>query len=665
MKLVKLGAAALNQTPLAWENNKANICSAIARAQAQDVDILCLPELCVSGYGCEDFFLAHGTIETSEAVLLEVLPKTQNIIVALGLPLLYMNGVFNAVCVIANGKIQGFVCKQNLAGDGIHYEPRWFKAWPENQRAEFDFAGETLPLGDLYFQMSGVRLGLEICEDAWVAKRPGRRFSDQGIDIILNPSASHFAFGKQAIRRGFVLDGSRAFNASYVYANLAGCEAGRAIYDGGSIIASSGKVVAQGKRFSFQDVCLTTATVDLNQTRMLAAKNASYMPVVGNDKRFVHCKFDFHSHESPSMSIADDAGFESSERVKMEEFARASALGLFDYCRKSHSKGYVVSLSGGADSTAVACLVSLMVDLACAELGLAVFKQKFAYMESLQPVERSNLLSEMLTCVYQATKNSSNTTRHAAEAVSQALGANYLEFEIDKLVEDYEKMVSDGLGRKLSWATDDLSLQNIQARVRAPGVWLLANIKQAILLSTSNRSEAAVGYATMDGDTCGGLSPIAGIDKAFLREWLQWMQTTGVKGLQPVPALKWVNEQQPSAELRPQKSMQTDENDLMPYIFLDALERLAIRDKRTPLDAYILLIKQFAGQYNSALIANWIQKFYRLWCRNQWKRERYAPSFHIDDENLDPKTWCRFPILSGGFERELRELDEFIAKNRG
>src|SRR4029453_6469210 len=97
--------------------------------------------------------------------------------------------------------------------------------------------------------------------------------------------------------------------------------------------------------------------------------------------------------------------------------------------------------------------------------------------------------------------------------------------------------VSKSLGRKLGWATDDLVLQNIQARVRAPGVWMLANLRNALLLATSNRSEAAVGYATMDGDTCGGLNPIAGIDKAFLRRWLVWLEERGPAGLGPIPAV--------------------------------------------------------------------------------------------------------------------------------
>ena len=98
----------------------------------------------------------------------------------------------------------------------------------------------------------------------------------------------------------------------------------------------------------------------------------------------------------------------------------------------------------------------------------------------------------------------------------------------------------------------------------------------------------------------------------------------------------------------------------MPYDVLDAIERLAIRDKLVPLEILQTLEPQLLRYSQDQLVA-WIERFFRLWCRNQWKRERYAPSFHLDDENLDPKTWCRFPILSGGFERELAEMKTWVA----
>jgi NAD+ synthase (glutamine-hydrolysing) len=346
------------------------------------------------------------------------------------------------------------------------------------------------------------------------------------------------------------------------------------------------------------------------------------------------------------------APWESSPQHKEEEFMRALTLALFDYLRKSHSRGFVLSISGGADSAAAACLVSLMVDRALEKLGAKRFAEKLGL--DPEPSARE-WVGKLLCCAYQPTDNSGDVTRNAATAIAEALGATFYVLDVQHIVESYEGLISDAVGRPLTWEQDDITLQNIQARARGPSVWMLANMRGALLLSTSNRSEAAVGYATMDGDTCGGLSPIAGIDKAFLRHWLRWLETEGPEGMKPIPALHAINAQTPTAELRPKGSDQTDEGDLMPYPVLDVIERLAIGDKLPPADCLEILKSEFS-EYDGATLRAWVKRFFQLWSRNQWKRERYAPSFHVDDKNLDPKTWCRFPILSGGFERELSEL---------
>jgi len=657
---IRVGAAALNQTPLAWDQNRDNVLRAIQLARDEQVCLLCLPELCIPGYGCEDAYHSEGLQQTALDVLDEIVPATQGMIVSLGLPVLHKSALFDCACLAVDGRIAGFVAKRFLAGEGLHYEPRWFKPWPRGLRDAIVVKGRSYPIGDLVFDCGGVSVGLEICEDAWVAKRPGGDMSLAGVDVILNPSASHFAFGKFEVRKRFVIEGSRAFAVSYVYANLLGNEAGRIIYDGGALIASAGKLLAAGPRFSYQPVLLTTALVDVGATRMSRARTGSYQPdLADGGRREVACGFSYPDLE-PEIGNPSQAAWENGPQVKHEEFTRAVALGLFDYLRKSRSGGFVVSLSGGADSSATACLVALMVEMALADLGPEAFQQSLAHVPALR--EATTLKDRvccLLHCVYQASKNSSRSTRDSATTLAEALGAEMSCLEIDELVGRYVANIEAVLGRKLDWGTDDLALQNIQARVRGPSVWLLANVKRALLLTTSNRSEAAVGYATMDGDTCGGLSPIGGIDKAFLRSWLRWLEKEGPEGLHPLPALAAVNRLAPTAELRPLESKQTDEDDLMPYEVLDAIERAAIRDKEPPVEVFRLMRSQFR-RYDAAQLHQWVARFFRLWCRNQWKRERYAPSFHLDDENLDPKTWCRFPILSGGFERELNELRQYV-----
>ncbi len=280
MKLVKVGAAVLNQTPLDWDGNRTRIERAIAAARADGVSILCLPELCITGYGCEDAFHSPGLHATSLEVLLELAPATGGMIVCVGLPLFYNRALYNAAALLVDGRVAGFAAKRNLAGDGIHYEPRWFKPWPEGHVARIEVGGSEVPLGADLFDCGGIKIGFEMCEDAWVANRPGGHLALEGADVILNPSASHFAFGKHEVRQRFVIEGSRAFGVAYVYANLLGNEAGRIIYDGGALIASAGQLVAVGERFSYRDFEVTSAVVDITDNRMIQARTGSFRPEV-------------------------------------------------------------------------------------------------------------------------------------------------------------------------------------------------------------------------------------------------------------------------------------------------------------------------------------------------------------------------------------------------
>jgi NAD+ synthase (glutamine-hydrolysing) len=657
MDRLRVGAASLNQTPLDFPGNRARAAAAIAAARVDGVAVLCLPELCLSGYGCEDWLAAPWVEEAAVASLLALAPLTEGMAVAVGLPLSYRHALYNTVCLLAHGRIAGFVAKQNLAGDGIHYEPRWFKPWAPGAVGEVAVAGSRYPLGDLVFHLGEVGIGIEICEDAWVARRTGASLAERGADLLLNPSASHFAFGKYRVRQQIAREGARAMAATTVHANLLGNEAGRALYDGDTLIASGGELLAAGPRFSYRDHCLTSAWVDLAGPRLARKRLASRLPHQGPLTGAVALPALAPSPTGASTGAAAGMGAPSPARIapdttKEEDFTRAVALGLFDYMRKSGARGFCLSLSGGADSAACACLVAAMAHLAWAELGPAGLAAKLPHClrpipAGAPPASARDWLGQSLLCAYQATAQSSATTETAARELALALGAEYHRWDLEPLVQGYVERAAAQIRRPLTFAHDDLALQNIQARTRSPGIWLLANLRQALLIATSNRSEAAVGYATMDGDTSGGLAPIAGVDKTYLREWLLHVEREGVPGLGPLPALAAVNRQAPTAELRPPEAGQTDEGDLMPYVVLEEIERLLIRDKCAPAAALALLRGSFPGQPEAELRRH-VERFCRLFSANQWKRERLAPSFHIDDRNLDPRSWCRFPILSGG-----------------
>jgi NAD+ synthase (glutamine-hydrolysing) len=665
MQTVKVAALALNQIPLAWEHNQTNILKGIATAREAGVSLLCCPELCITGYGCEDMFLAQSTASMALKVLYELIPATENMIVAVGLPLLYQNNLYNVACLIKDKKILGFVAKQHLANNGVHYEQRWFLPWPKGMIVNIELEGQSYSLGDIIFDFEDFRLGFEICEDAWVIPRTGISLAARGVDIILNPSASHFAFGKSAIRKGFVLDAASSFGVGYLYANLLGNEAGRMIYDGDTLIAAGDKWLACGPRFSFQDRILTTAIFDIERLRA--------------ERRSMEKNGSKETNTKKLSTAVVVSHWENSPNLKEEEFSRAVALGLFDYLRKSHSLGFVLNLSGGADSASCACLVYIMLALALQELGFEKFKEKLSYFDfnsnlksNVDPNPNPNpnldlnmtismhaaaqqILPSLLYCLYQRSQNNSDSTWLAALSFAQSLGCPLAQISIDTIIDAYCKMIQPIMGRALNWQEDDIALQNIQARVRAPSIWLLANIRHAILLCPSNRSEASTGYTTMDGDTSGGLCPLGGVDKSFILHWLKWLEREGVNGVGPIPGLQAINALSPTAELRPMSDHQTDEADLMPFVWLDGIEQLFVRDKLTPLEILKALSEKYP-QESLAVLAKSIARFFQYWVNSQWKRERLAPAFHVDDQSVDPKTWCRFPILSGGFKRELEEM---------
>jgi len=612
MPALKIGGATVNQIPFDWTNNSTNIIEAISEARRQQVRILCLPELCVTGYGCEDLFLSEWLSERAWQEVIKIREHCADITVSLGLPVRLHDVTYNGACVISNKKILGITLKQNLARDGVHYEPRWFDAWTPNTVTTITRDNETLEVGDLVYAVDGITLGFEICEDGWrKEKRPGYRLAQRGVNLIFNPSASHFAIGKSELReREVVLEGAAHFKCAYVFANLLGNEAGRMIYDGDIIIAQQNKLLAVNERLSFQNFNLLATTIDFNNP-----DNSEAIPITDN-------------------------------KEKNEELTRAIALGLFDYLRKSKAKGFVLSLSGGADSSSCAVFVAEMVKRGVQQLGAERFCLQLGIEKSS---DWKTIVSQLLTCAYQGTTNSSSDTFNSAHQLAESIGAKFHHWKIDDEVSSYSTKIEKAIGRKLTWETDDITLQNIQARSRSPIIWMLANVTRAVLLTTSNRSEGDVGYATMDGDTSGSFAPIAGLSKVFVLQWLRWAEKelhhTGLQG---------VNNLQPTAELRPLERHQTDEADLMPYPILAEIEKYAIVERLSPTQVF----GKMKEKYDPAELKGYLKKFFRLWAANQWKRERLAPSFHLDDLNVDPRTWCRFPILSSCFAAELDQLDK-------
>lgn len=667
MKKLNVSSISINTTPLDWTGNCQKIQSSLLQASFSGAQLVVFPELAVSGYGCEDAFFTEDLAERAMKALYSI-PVPEGVVAVVGLPVMINNRLYNGAAVISrNGRlngtsVHGIVLKRYLARNGVHYEPRWFQSWPENEVQTIETPEGVVRVGDLTFDVFGFRVGVEICEDAWVANRPGRNLYARGVDVIVNPSASHFALGKYEIRKQFAKEASRSLGCGYVYANLNGCESGRAVFDGGNFVVSGGEVVGAGDVLHFRDYAITNGVIDRQENRIAQQWNSDRVLADAPDEIRIMGKANKKDVPFP-ISRKDQRADEEALIV------RTIALGLRDWMKKTGTNGFVVSLSGGADSALVSACVNAMTVLATSEADR--FGLPLKYMLGLGdrlPKEAEtehpyDLTYRILRTVYQGSLNSSDTTLEAARTVADGLGAQYSEWRIDDLVQQVTDKVSKVLEREMTWETDDIALQNIQARVRAPGVWMLANTENKLLLATGNLSEMAMGYMTMDGDTCGVLAPISGLSKTRVRNVLRYLEKTGVacpyleeKPLL-MPFLKCINDQTPTAELRPGE--QDDESDLMPYKVSDFIRSQFLNQRRSPAQIFVEACEKLP-EYESKQLAEWIEKFFTLFSKTRWKTDRSAPGFHLESDSLDSRAFSRFPLLNSGWQTELQEVREQI-----
>ncbi len=673
-----VAAASLNQTVGDWEGNARRIREVIGEARAAGAKLLLLPEMCLPGYSLGDRLLRVGTVERSWALAADLAGATEGIAVAVGLPVQHEGVLYNAMALLADGVVVGLGAKENLATGDVQYENRYFLPWPHGRLVDFRAPdGTIVPLGTQMFHLPGLgTVAFEICEDAWKGLRPGSTYALAGAEILLNPSASWFTIGKHRVRRRLVEQVSREDHCVYLYTSLLGCDATRLIFDGSLFIAVDGRIEAEGRRFVFdRDWELVHRVVDLREVRHSRMEEGSWRDqnsraswgAYGQAPGVVRVPGDYSTraiapppppywipaepeHPDPSLRYLEDSAFGGrpiGERdLNHLELELALALALRDYTRKTGIKTCCLALSGGRDSAMVALIV----------------RQMHRYgRPDLKAADLARLVGDRFLCAYLATENSSAKTRDAARAIADELGATFIDGAVQPALAAAHAVVEAMTGEPLSWDNPrhDITLQNVQARVRGMLIWTLANLHNALLLVTSNKSEAAVGYTTMDGDSSGGLAPIADVPKSLIKLYLDWAADFhGLRSLQKIKAME------ATAELRPPGREQTDEADLMPFPVLDQLMYAFVQLALDPLEILIRFWPALRCYYEGDLarFAADIRKFVRLFCFAQWKRERTAISFRVTAFDLDPKTGFRFPPVQAPFTEELAEMDRHVQR---
>lgn len=694
MTFAHVAIATLNQTVGDWRGNRKRILEAAQEAEQCGAKLLLCPELSISGYSLLDRVYRQSTLTESFNSLLKVAEASKNLdlIVCVGLPISVNTVLYNAVAVVAQGKIWGFSCKSHLAHGDVEYEERYYAAWPQGYTDEWLAPNQqTYPIGALLFDDQRVGcFAFEICEDAFRSEHPSGLSTLAGAEIILNPSASWFSVGKHKARRDLIKQRSYEGLCIYLYASLLGADNTRLIFDGAGFICSEGELLHESDRLRLdKEVNVIDAQVDLESLRRVRRETGSWRRQVSakietrstkmskveleawlDDDRKPSDKLQSTTNQeflaNSKLALPDylpvntssiepsldwwvkEQNLSQGQEIKatelpLVELELALCLGLHDYLRKARINSVTLALSGGRDSAMVALLV------------YRVWRYRYpqASHEEIQ-----TKLSQQFHCAYLATENSGSATQNAAQALAQELGARFYDLNIQGALQAHHQLIAHALGRPLSWdnEVDDITLQNVQARLRGSVIWMIANSHKALLLATSNKSEAAVGYTTMDGDTSGGLSPIADIPKSLVSHWLNWARQR-----YRLTSLDLINGLEPSAELRPNHEAQTDEDDLMPFEILDQLIYGFCQLALSPLE----LFKRYWPIWNSRYerpqdLQAHIIKFVKLFCFSQWKRERFAVSFRVMTYDLDPKGGGRYPVIQAPFTEELEALDQYV-----
>lgn len=603
----------VNSIPLDFNGNKSKILSLANTAKEQGFKFVAFPELVLGGFNGGDLAAKREFTSCGLKTLLELKEQLpEGLTVGVGVALRACDAQSYDCYVIFN---RSEILKVVAVRDFESSCDSRVRAYSEAKD------GCEIVIGDHSFKVTtrsssnvvnvdGIKVGIYFNEADSAAV--------VGADVIVVPSAIRYELDAQKPYEDKLLALSSEYKCMVLSTNLMGCESGSDIFDGRFYLCNQGKLIARSELLAFDRVKLASA----------------------------------------SCGIVEDL-------PEFDTIVRAVSLGIFDWMTKTYSHGYALSLSGGADSGLCATCVCYGQLAAIKALGYDAYADLMMSLGfnvpkcegDLEKFIKEQMMPQVLTTVYQGSEVSGSVTRTAASKLAANIGAQHYEWSIASLVRDYVSLINGTTpDDPLNWDRDDLTLQNIQARVRSPGIWMIANRYNKLLMTTCNASEEAVGYCTMDGDTSGGLAPIGDISKSRILKINSYIAEKGLiidKDLSlEVKDMSYISTQAPTAELKPG---QTDERDLMPYVLLDRIHVLHQDGEKTPAEIVKSLIPEYP-QYNEAQLRDFVVKYFSRLARNQWKRERGATTFHIEKTDLNAKSGFVFPLLNDGYKSLLTDL---------
>lgn len=595
--------------------NVAAITELYQDAQQNQTALVVFPELSITGYSLGDLVQQPVLLDRAKQGLLQLAEQTTDSETAMivGLPLAVNNALYNCAAVLSKGEIRGIVPKTNLPNYKEFYEKRWYQSWDDDNR-DIVIGNQTVPFGtEQLFEVAGAKVGIEICEDLWVANPPSTRLAEAGATVIANPSASPELVGKSDYRRQLVGQQSARLLLGYLYA---GCDYTESTMDivmsGHQLIAENGALLAQREPLN-QDKRLQTADIDLahlQNDRLRDTNTANnFLPVVDCD--ITPTQEDLRRYINPHpFNPSPEKAFETFETI-----LTIQAAGLEKRLRERPNKKVVLGLSGGLDSTHALLVVC-----------------RTARRMGIEPGE----LIETITMPGEA---SSEQTQSNAVALAKALGIPNEEIPIGELAQQQLKALGhDGV-------TQDVTYENVQARLRTSILFNRVNQVGGLVLGTGDLSEIALGWCTFNGDHMSHYNVNASIPKTLVRALVD--HESNQAALTPAQAiLKDIIDTPVSPELvkaEGEAISQKTEELIGPYELHDFFMYHFIRWNDAPNKIQYLAEKAYAEKYEPEVINKWLSVFMQRFFGNQWKRSVAPDGPKVGSVSYSPRGDWRMP----------------------
>ena len=579
-----------------------------AEAVERGVSVVVFPELSLTGYTCGDLFLQSRIIEAGDEALAQLLATPRPIVSIIGMPIYYKNNLYNCAVVIANGKICGIVPKSYIPNYSEFYESRWFTEGRDIRNAEITICGQRVRFGsDLLFEVHGTRFGVEICEDLWVPAPPSSDMALAGATLIFNQSATPEILGKHTYLRSLIKQQSARALCGYVYSSAGVGESSTdLVFTGNGIIAENGKIIASRKRF-VREARLTVADIDVEHIFNERRRHTSFINL---DNRFDVIKIDIPQPKSelervvnPTPFIPEDLNEGCAEAFTIQSAGLAQRLAHIG-CNK-----VVLGISGGLDSTLALLVTVATFDL----LGL----------------DRKGIIGVTMPGFGTTDRTYQNALTLMAE-----LGITTREISIRKACEQhFEDIGLDPNERGAAY-------ENSQARERTQILMDLANLVGGIVIGTGDLSEAALGWATYNGDSMSMYNPNCSIPKTLVRKLVEWCAESN-QNEQVRATLKDIVDTPVSPELLPADSegniAQKTEDLVGPYALHDFFIYNFLRNGFSPAKIEYLAQKAFEGEYSAEEIKHWLQVFLRRFFSQQFKRSAMPDGPKVVTVSLSPR----------------------------